>query len=387
MQFTFPILWRYLLKQYLKVLCLSSVAFISILLTIRLTDIAHFASFGASGISILKFTINQMAHIIPYAIPISCFISAIILIQRLSHTHELTALRSCGFAFKDVFTPLIIAASILSLLNFVISSEAATHANLSTNQLKEELRSINPLVLLHNKHLLKLKGIHFDTMGASRIGEYANDAILAIPNKADDRVHLMIAKTLRTDSDHFVGEGVTLITHHNSEEEQQYDKLMVENMAKTKTLTQEFAQLFHDPSVSIKNDQLRLPLLVTYIKQEKAALKNAYQNQLPESAIIKTKRNIARAYSEILRRFSAGVSVITFTLMGLAFGITNSRHHNNRRLIWAVILLAGFLMANLAAKEMKHQLFISSLLFIVPHVIILTLSILTIERTTRGIEA
>ena len=41
-------------------------------------------------------------------IPISCLIVPMLLFQKLSHTHELTALRICGLGLKPIITPLFV---------------------------------------------------------------------------------------------------------------------------------------------------------------------------------------------------------------------------------------------------------------------------------------
>src|SRR5262249_35116763 len=102
-----PILWRYLLGHYLKVLVLCVLAFVAILLATRLDEIAHFATLGPEGMVILSFPLHQIPYILPIAIPISCLISAMLLIQRLSHTHEMTAIRASGLSLRMILCPIL----------------------------------------------------------------------------------------------------------------------------------------------------------------------------------------------------------------------------------------------------------------------------------------
>ena len=114
----FPIIWRFLLNQYLKVMVLCAAAIIVVLLTTRLDEIAHFASLDASFVIVLLFVLYQIPYILPIAIPVSCLVSSILLVQRLSRTHELTAMRACGMALKDFIAPIVIAGSLLTIVNF-----------------------------------------------------------------------------------------------------------------------------------------------------------------------------------------------------------------------------------------------------------------------------
>ena len=72
-----PILWRYLLGNYLRILCLCFLSFIAVLLILRLDEIAHFATLGPEGQPLLRFIAYQIPYILPIALPISSLIAAI----------------------------------------------------------------------------------------------------------------------------------------------------------------------------------------------------------------------------------------------------------------------------------------------------------------------
>ena len=82
-----PTIWRFLLGHYLMVLSLCLVAFIAILLTLRLDEIAQFAALGASSPHLLKFVLYQIPYILPLSMPLSALISTVILMQRLSSSY------------------------------------------------------------------------------------------------------------------------------------------------------------------------------------------------------------------------------------------------------------------------------------------------------------
>lgn len=237
-----PIIWRYLLGQYLKVFFLCLISFIAILLTTRLDEIAHFATLGSEGLLILWFTLYQIPYVVPIAIPISSLISVMILVQRLSQTHEMTAFRACGLSLREVLTPILIAGFFIAAGNFYIVSELATESHLATSFTKMELRAVNPLLLLHNKHLMRLKGVYSDTLGNSRIGEYAGDIVVAMPNKHNASVNLIVAKNLQADPTLFTGKNMTIITPMSSDSLRQ-DQMMIENMESMKTSIKDFSQI------------------------------------------------------------------------------------------------------------------------------------------------
>jgi lipopolysaccharide export system permease protein len=382
-----PIIWRYLLSHFLKVFIFCVIAFIAVLMTTRLDEIAHFATLGPEGIYILKFTLYQIPYILPIAIPVSCLISSIILIQRLSRTHELTALRASGIGMRSILAPILIAASFLTIANFYIVSELSTHSHLSTGLLKNELRSINPLLLLHNKHLMKLKGIFFNTMGPSKIGELASDVILAMPGKRNSGINVMLAKSMHASPSKFVGQDITMITSLNSKFEDRFDPLMIENIHETTTSIKDFSQMLQKKVWTLNNDHLRSPLLLVRLSKEKQALADAKAEAKPVSAQKQIQRCINRCYSEMMRRVSVALAVFTFTFMGASFGVSISRHHSNKGMFIVIGLAALYLVCFFSAKGIDHLLIASSVLYMAPHAAMILFSILTLNRANKGIES
>lgn len=381
-----PIVWRYLLGQYLKVFLLCLISFIAILLTTRLDEIAHFATLGSEGLLVLWFTFQQIPYILPIAIPISCLISVIILVQRLSVTHEMTAFRACGLSLREVLTPIMIASIFIAALNFYVVSELATQSHLATGLTKMELRSVNPLLLLHNKHLMRLKGAFSDTLGHSKIGEYAGDIIIAMPNKNNSRINLMIAKNLQADPTAFIGNDVTLITPATNHVLSQHDQLIVENMGQMNTSIKDFSQMLQKKVWTLNNDHLGLALLRARIKDLKKIEASIDKIDTNAEELKLAHRNINRSYSELIRRISIALAAFTFTLMGASFGISISRNRTNRGVMYVIGLAAMYIVAFFSAKSFEHQFIASTLLYIVPHLIIVVMSLLMLTRISKGVE-
>lgn len=381
-----PIIWRFLLEQYFKVLTLAAISFIAVLLTTRLDEIAHFATLGAEGVYVLWFTLYQIPYILPIAIPISCLISVIILIQRLSVTHELTALRASGLSLRQILAPILIAAAWLSIGSFYLISEVATDSHLATGLLKTELRSMNPMLLMNNKYLMKMKGFYFDTLGASRAGESAQHVVIAMPNKNNTRINLMLARGLEADTDLFTGKGVTLLSSLGNLDKSKSDHLMIENINEAKTTLRDFSQMIEKKVWTVNNDHLKMQSLMVRLLDDKEALKEAIAQERPMSDQKQIKRSINRDYTEIFRRISLAMSVFTFTLMGAAFGVSISRQKSNKGMIYTICLATLFLVTYFAAKGMDHVLTLPMILYFAPHALIIALSVWALQRASKGIE-
>ncbi len=379
-----PLFWRYLLSQYLKTFSLCVVAFIAILLTMRLDEIAYFATLGADVGHIAWFAVQQIPYILPIAMPIAALISAILLVQQLSHAHEITAMRTCGFSLGDILAPILVAALLLSTLNFYIISEMSTTSHLGAGQLKTQLRSINPLLVLQNKHIMQVKGFYYDTLGPSRVGEYAQDIVFFSPNKHNNRLNLLVAKQLHATPEQFTGQQVSLLTSRQRHADEP-ETLIIENMQSSTTSIEDFSQMLEKKIWSINNDHLQMAQLLVRVDEARSQLQAA-QSQGKTSEVKPAKHFLYCCLSEIVRRFSVAFAVFSFTLMGLAFGINISRNHSNRGIFIVIFLAALYLIAFFAAKSFEHALIATTLLYMLPHVIICSAALWTLRRTAHGIE-
>lgn len=351
----------------------------------RFDDIAHFIALGAPFQSVLFFSLYQVPYIFPIALPLSCLIASFLFSQRLSNTHELTVLRASGFSIGHLLAPLLLAASFLSIGNFWITSEFATQCHCRTSGLKNEFRAINPLLLLHNKHLMRLKGFYFDILGVSHIGESATGAVLAIPNKQQQRLHLMIAQQLQASPSQFIGEGVTLLTGSPSEKEEEFDDLFIENMKQSITSIEDFSDLLQKKVWTINNDYLQLPLLLTRVQEQRHLLQKAKEEGKTGDELKSLRKELDRSLSEITKRSSIAFAVFSFTVMGSAFGMGIGRRKSPYRLYLAIVLTTLYLIAFFVAKGID-RFELATALYLFPHLLILLASFLILRRLARGIE-
>ncbi len=371
-----PILWRFIAGNFLKVFLLSVLAFIAVLLTLRMQEIAHFASLDANGEYILWFILYQIPYILPVAIPLSALISAMILTRDLSSNHELSALRSLGFSLKRIFTPVLILAAFIATLNFVTLSEVATFSHLQTSLLKSELRSVNPLILLHNKHLLKVKGIFFDTLGPSRMGEEALDVVIAIPNKAGERMNLVVAKKLTAELDQFNGENITLITSLKTGKEGTFDPFVIENNQTIGSKIDDFSSIVQKKVWKVNDDQLNFKNLLVKLGEIKRSEMEPKQKQ----------KDISRTLSEIARRLSLGFAPLIFTIMGLSFGIEIGRRKKMINLLVVTLLTALYMITFFLGKGISDHVEATLLLYAIPPFLILGASLYQLSRIQRGYD-
>ncbi|OJU82247.1 MAG: hypothetical protein BGO10_05215 [Chlamydia sp. 32-24] len=368
-------LWFYLLNQYLKVLILSTCAFIAILLTIRLDEIANFATMGSHFSTVITFTLYQIIYILPIALPIASLIASVMTLQTLSSSHEITALRASGLGLKYILAPILTMTLVLSFINFYIASELATQSHLKSGQLKAELKSINPLFLMHNRHLMKMKGFQYDSLGDTKVGEQASDVYLVLPNK-NGRMNILLAKELLTQNNQFIGKNITYLASGKEDK-----TLSIENIAHVKMSLMDFSKLLQKKIWNLNNDHLTFKLLQEKISIEKDKVA-ATTSSIEKKNI---QRNINKTFSEIARRISLGISLFTFTLLGAAFSITVGRNVTQKRLIGLIFFVSLYLIGFFLGKGVEQNVIFSVCLYIVPHFFMLLISIYLLRRTSLGL--
>lgn len=375
------IVWRYLLQSYLKVFFLATISFIAILLVSRLEEIAQFIALGAPLGTAFLFILYQIPYILPIAVPISCLLSSMLLMQRLSMTSELIALRGGGFSFRALIAPLATASLLLSFTTFYISSELATNSHLNTRKMVYNLTSVNPLLLLAKARTPKLK-MAYVQMDPVQQGKKAKELFIAYYNRASKRINCFLAKKVELKNQDLIAKDVTCIVTTPSPKNENDEVLMVENQSVVECGASEFAKILRHEGWKIANDHLKLRLLL--IKREE--LENQIKEASRPGIIKELRKTISKCDTEIVRRFSLAIAPLTFTLLGISFGIQIGRKTRKKKIFYVVALGAFALISFFTAKELDHLFLIASSLFVIPHLLMTFCSLWTLRRAAIGKE-
>jgi len=297
------------------------------------------------------------------AIPISALIASLLLFQRLSRSNELTALRASGLSLFSLLAPLFFISSLFSFLNFSICAEVAPFCKREARTLLYKETSENPLLLLQRQQLTKMKNIYID-MKIKNESTAAKDFTLVIYNERNQRLNLIAAQQLTMSEGQLKGAHLSLISHLDSEKEEGFDILAIENQT---SMTTEAPAL----SAAMKKNRPRLETGALGLKMLR--IKSLEGKKASRSADV-----------EIMRRISLALSVFTFTFLGSVFGIEQGRLASRKNLLIALGLTLMSLLGYLLGKEMKSSPFIGLFLFFSPHLFIWFASALKIRSLSRG---
>lgn len=362
-----PILWRFLLKSYFQVFILCMTSFIAALFVMRFKDIAEFATLNSDALSIFLFSLYQLPYILPLAIPISCVIASMLLFQKLSHYHELTALRAAGVGLKHLLIPLMLGALLLTVINFTIVAEIGPRCRFWAKELTFEMTSNNPFYIFNKITDGKLTNAYVE-IRAMRGGKKAKDVLLILNNRTHERLAIMTAEELDIAGENLLGKNVTVISSIDSKNPDDFDHLVIENQDSMSTPSSTLSQLLKNAKWAMRPEYLSFKdLLIRISLSHKDFWSNTHS-------------------LEMARRLSLALTPIAFTLLGAAFGMEIGRRHTRKGLLWTVCLAALYLSAFIGAKTMKRFPITAWILYFIPFAIIGILSLRSLKKVSKGVE-
>lgn len=379
-----PTLWRYLLKQFFKVFFLTTISFILVLFVTRLKEIARIVALTPDFKYIFLFILNIIPYILPIAIPIASLLSVILLYQRLSHTHELTAMRCSGFSLFSLTFPILSVALFLSLVNFYVISELTTQSQLFSKKLINELITKNPFYLLEHKSRLKMRDFYVDMLIEER-GKSAHHLFFITPDKTDQHLNLISIKKLEVKDDELFAPSVNIISHIKNKEGDEKRHLVIENEKNIHTSATDLAKLIKNSHFHLYPYHCSMPFLLISIRNLKEQLVLA-KLKGDSKEVKKLKEAQSKNYCEISKRISIGISAFTFTLLGISFAIEIGRNRKRKNFFIMVSLTIFSLICLFTGKIFDRYFILATAIYFVPHLIILITSLWGLSRVARGIE-
>lgn len=379
-----PLLWRYFFWQYAKTLGLSLAGFLVILIATRLEDAAKLISTGAHLPSVVLYIIYQVPYVMQIALPIATLIASLYLFQKLSSNNELTALRASGISLFEIIIPLLLVSCLLAFFSFYVIIDCSVRAHLAAKKLEFTLREMNPLAVLQNSRLLQNQGISLDMKGSLISDKQASDLILAMKRNDEHSCTLILAKNIATSGLSLDGKYVSLITTKPSAKPDEFDDLLIENSKESSTPMQSLTLFTNKRSMwKASDDLLKFRLLLA---KKKLLMQKKRERVLAQKSVSKIKKKLQHISIEIIKRLSISMAIISFTVLGTAFGCKVGRSDSKKRYLTMVLLASLFLVSFLAGKGVEDKGIISAILYLFPHFVIIGCSYTRLRKIQEGRE-
>jgi lipopolysaccharide export system permease protein len=140
------ILSRYLAIEFVKLLCLCQIIFLSIYLIIDFVQkIDNFIEAQVAVGIMLAYFIYKVPLIFIQMLPAATLISVIILFSLLKKRNELTAMKACGLNIFKAVQSIFVTGIIISVALFIVSELVVPHTSSKFNEIWEiEVEKRNP---------------------------------------------------------------------------------------------------------------------------------------------------------------------------------------------------------------------------------------------------
>lgn len=355
-----------MLKKVISIFSLSILSFIIVLLVTRIHDIAKFAILSPNIKSLVTFISCQIPYILPIVIPLACLISVFMTMRKLSAQHEITAFRALGLRLHSLISPLLLLGLILSVVNFMLTSELTPRARKVSQKLIFASTINNPLFLLQNSKKLGVENSIID-MTTANGGKTAKEVIFAGFNDKTGHIFLTKMDQLDLNESELVGENMVFITHVSSDEGQLFDHLFIENQKSIVFSSNFLCNLLENKQFHDEPKHWSLGDLFQYIK-------NGDKDSSTHQKVL----------FEIKRRLFYAIITFLLTWMGAILGISVGRRDSIKNLVLATCYTLMTFIFVILAKSFSSNPLLSTGLFILPLFILLIGTIYAEQKIIRG---
>jgi len=131
------ILFRYMLREYVKIFGMCFAGLMTIYLVIDFFEkVRRFLRYDAHALDVLAYFVLKMPAISYQIAPLAVLMATLLTIGLLSRSHEITAMRSCGISLYWITSPFLFLGTVLAMVLFLFSSTVIPLALAKAEQIK-----------------------------------------------------------------------------------------------------------------------------------------------------------------------------------------------------------------------------------------------------------
>lgn len=164
------ILFRYLLREYVKIWLMCFSGLMTIYLVIDFFEkVRRFLRYDANVMDVLAYFVLRMPGISYQITPLAVLMATLLTIGVLSRSHEITAMRSCGISLYWIASPFLFFGMVLGVVLLLFTSTVIPLASAQADYIKAThiekktepvaLRSPHPWVRIGNRMLMNFQSI------------------------------------------------------------------------------------------------------------------------------------------------------------------------------------------------------------------------------------
>jgi lipopolysaccharide export system permease protein len=164
------ILFRYLLREYVKIFMMCFSGLMTIYLVIDFFEkVRKFLRYDASALDVATYFVLRMPGISYQIAPLAVLMATLLTLGVLSRSHEITAMRSCGISLYWIASPFLFFGLVLGVILLLFTSTIIPIASAGADYVKAThiekraapvvLKSPHPWVRIGNRTLMNFQAI------------------------------------------------------------------------------------------------------------------------------------------------------------------------------------------------------------------------------------
>lgn len=167
------ILFRYIVREYLKVFTMCFAGLMTVYLVVDFFEkVRRFLRYDVDVLPILGYFALRVPHIAFQIAPLAVLMATLLTLGVLSRNHEITAMRSCGISLYRIASPFAAAALVISLILFGLSAIVMPLATAQAEYIKIALiekksglarfKADRPWIQVGNRSLMNVQAVEPD---------------------------------------------------------------------------------------------------------------------------------------------------------------------------------------------------------------------------------
>ncbi|WP_201456268.1 LptF/LptG family permease [Chlamydia sp. 17-3921] len=355
-----PILWKVLIFRYLKTTIFCTLGLICVSIISSLQEIVVYIAKNVHYTTVLRLTAYQIPYLLPFILPVSCFISAFTLFRGLSDNNQITFLRASGASQRIIMFPILMISGAICCLNFYTCSELASICRYQSCKEIANIAMTSPALLLQT---LQKKE--------------SNRVFIAIDHCAKSKFDNVIIALRRDNEISDVGIIETIIPDSSKDTVRAKNIVFISKFPifLTKNYNPSSSKEYYIETL----DELLIPKITATLFAGKSYMKTR-TDYLPWKQLIKQPLTCSHL-PETLRRIAIGLLCITLTYSGMVLGTHKPRFRKVNFIYYIFPILDLVLL--IVGKNTKAA-FLAFMLFLFPQFISWIVFAYRAYRENRG---
>ena len=362
------VLHKYLAVDFLISFLMTVSVFTFIMYVGTVIRTIDLISSGVPGKVLLQVFSYEIPSILSFAIPMSVLSTTLLQFGRLSIDGEITAMRACGLNIRQIITPILLLAVLLTGLCVALNWELSPRGHYARRKAMVDLKKLDPVDLLQEAQFVKdFPGL--EIFIGNKSGQEIRDVVV---RELKDGVRVRSIRASEGTVD-FDKEALVMNIELRQAYITQYDPQDPHNLSKARdfpvdkyTKSKSYEEMVSARTVRKKRKDKTFSELMYTIK----SVEKAYPEMYEEGQFKALRLRRTEAMVEASKRIGLAISCFSFTLLAIPLGMKSKRKESSVGILLSLLVVFGFYAFIIVAESLtKHPEFFPELIIWIPIVV------------------